>query len=69
MTKKEILQSAKQNIVNGIFWSIGVSIGFAIVTTLLVFVFSRLEALPVIGNFVASIVEATLEALGTDLPK
>ncbi len=64
MTKKEFWTYAKEGMVKGIFWSIGVSIGFAIVTTVLVFVLSQAETLPIIGSAIASIVEATLDALG-----
>lgn len=65
MTKKEFFTYAKEGIVKGIFWSIGVSIGFALVTTLLVFVLSQAETLPVIGSAIASVVRATLESLGS----
>jgi hypothetical protein len=68
MTLKEFAKHAKEGVVKGFFWSIGVTLGFAAITTLLVFVFSRAEALPLVGNAIASIVQATLESLGTGVP-
>jgi len=68
MTLKEFAKHAKEGIVKGFFWSVGVSLGFAVITTLLVFVFSRAETLPIIGHAIASIVQATLESLGTGVP-
>lgn len=59
MTKKEFWEQAKQSVVGGIFWSIGVTIGFAVVSVLLITVFSRVDTIPVIGNFVADVVEQT----------
>ena len=68
MTLKELARHAKEGVVKGFFWSIGVTIGFAVVTSLLVFVLSRAEALPFIGQAIASVVQATLESLGTGVP-
>jgi hypothetical protein len=68
MTKKEFWENAKQGLVNGIFWSIGASIGFAIVTTILVSLMSRAGTLPLLGSFIASIVRSTLQSLGVEVP-
>ncbi len=53
----------KDGIVIGIGWAIGVTIGFAIIATLLVLVFNWLGGLPIIGTFFASVIESTLEQL------
>ena len=64
MTRKEFFTRAKENIVNGIFWSIGVSLGFALVSTFIVAILSQVDTVPVIGNFVASVVTQTEKSLG-----
>lgn len=63
MTKKQIVEYAKEGILKGVFWSIGVSIGFAIVSVLLAFLAANIITLPVIGNAIADIVRVTLESL------
>jgi hypothetical protein len=68
MTKKEFFEQAKRGLVGGIFWSIGVTIGFVIVTLILAFIATNLITLPLIGNALAGVVRATLEALGTPVP-
>ena len=68
MTKKEFISHAKEGVVKGFFWSVGVTLGFAVVTSLLAFIFSRVETLPLIGKFIASIVQATLVSLSTATP-
>lgn len=57
MNKKEFFTTAKTGLVNGIFWAIGASLGFAIVSTLLIAILSNFITIPVIGDFVADIVE------------
>lgn len=59
MTKRKIVDIAKDGLISGIFWSFGVTIGFVIISTVVVAVLSRFDTLPVIGNFVANIVEQT----------
>jgi len=56
---------AREGVVGGIFWSIGVTLGFAIVTLILAFLATNLITVPLIGNAIASIVRATLESLGS----
>ena len=68
MTRKDFFKTAKDSVVRGFFWAIGVSMGLSVVTTLLAFVFTRAETLPLVGGIIASIVQATLESLGTAAP-
>ncbi len=51
----------KDGIMIGIGWAIGVTIGFVLISTILVFVLRNLGGLPLVGHFIASIVEATQE--------
>lgn len=65
MNKKSFWELAREGIVGGIFWSIGVTLGFAIVTLILAFLTANLITVPLIGNAIATIVRATLESLGS----
>ena len=53
----------KDGIFIGIGWAIGVTIGFVIISTILLFALRGLGGLPLVGRFFASIVEATQEQL------
>lgn len=55
----------QEGFVHGVGWSFGVSIGFVLVSTLLVVVFNTLGGLPLVGKGIASIVEVTQESLLT----
>jgi len=59
MSKVDLKQIAKEGIVRGIFWAIGVTIGFAVVSIVLLFIVSPFMRLPVIGQFIADIVYET----------
>lgn len=63
MKDKKIIKDLKEGVIKGFAWSIGVTIGFAFVTTIVAVVLSRIDTVPVIGSFVASIVKETLRAL------
>lgn len=56
---REYMTLFKDGIIRGIGWSIGVTIGFAIVSTILLTVIQFGGGLPIIGNTIAAIVEAT----------
>ncbi len=58
--KKEMF---KRGVVAGIGWAIGVTLGFALVSALLVLIAKALGEVPSIGDFFASIVESTQESL------
>jgi hypothetical protein len=63
MAKCKYGQMFKESLLKGIAWSFGVTIGFVFISTVVVFIFKQAGGLPLIGNFVASIVEATQEQL------
>lgn len=58
----------KQGLVSGIGWAFGVTIGFVLISTFLVFIVGRVGGLPLIGDWLASIVEATLDQLSLRTP-
>jgi hypothetical protein len=66
MSKKS--QLFKEGLIRGIGWAFGVTIGFVIISTILVIVLKSLGGLPVVGGWVASIVEATLSQLAKRTP-
>lgn len=51
------------NLVGGIGWALGMTVGFALLVSLISLVFSYLGGLPLIGNFFASIINHTLTAI------
>lgn len=62
---KDFFKSAREGIIKGFFWSIGVSLGFVFTSLVIVTILSRLVTFPVIGDFVAQVVEATQNSLQT----
>ena len=77
MTKKQLLSPEKHSsykklfkdgIVSGIGWAFGVTIGFVIISTALVLFLEKLGGLPVIGSWIASIVDATQTQLTKRTP-
>lgn len=54
--------------VQGIGWAFGVIIGFVLISTILILILRNLGGLPVIGNWIASIVEATPSQLAKRTP-
>ena len=64
MKKEETKKSFKKGFIGGVGWSLGVTFGFTIVSVFLLFILSRIESVPVIGNIVGKIVESTLQYLG-----
>ena len=53
----------KSGFIAGIGWSFGVTIGFVIISTIVVAILNSLGGLPLIGNFIANIVEETQKQL------
>ena len=53
----------KEGFFAGIGWAFGVTIGFVLVSTLIVFVLRYLGGLPLIGSWIASVVEETQNQL------
>jgi len=54
-----------KHFIAGLGWMAGATIGFALFITLLSLVLKWLGGLPVIGNFAASLIESTSQALET----
>lgn len=55
-SKREIF---KAGIVGGLGWAIGVTIGFAIISIIIIYLVDRAVGIPLIGDWIASVVEAT----------
>lgn len=53
----------KEGFFAGIGWAFGVTIGFVLISTLIVLVLRRLGGLPIIGSWIADIVEETQNQL------
>lgn len=53
----------KEGFFAGIGWAFGVTIGFVIISTLIVLILRHLGGLPVIGSWIADIVEETQNQL------
>jgi len=66
MAKKT--QLFKEGLISGLGWAFGVTIGFVIISTILVVILRNLGGLPVVGNWIASIVEATQKQLTRRAP-
>jgi len=64
-SKRELV---KRGFYSGIGWAFGATIGFAIVSTLLVIFLSKAGGVPLVGSWIARIVEATLQQLSFRSP-
>jgi len=53
----------KKGFVGGIGWSLGVTVGFFLISTVLVYLLGSLGGLPLVGEWIASLVKATQGAL------
>lgn len=53
----------KEGFMAGIGWSFGVTVGFVIISSVLVLVLRSLGGLPLIGSWIATVVEATQSQL------
>ncbi len=60
---KSIFYYIRVGFLKGVGWSFGVTFGFVIISTLIIFVLNKLGGLPVVGGFIADLVEATQESL------
>ncbi len=61
--KKKYGQIFKKGFVRGLGWAFGVTVGFVIISTILLVVLRKLGGLPLVGGWIASVVEATQEQL------
>lgn len=69
---KEIINSSdnisyfktfKRSIIGGIGWAIGVTFGFALISILIVGLFDKAGGVPLVGNWIAQVVDETLQNL------
>lgn len=51
------------NFIGGVAWGLGLTVGLALVTYILSLSVSAFGGLPLVGDFIANIVNSTLEAL------
>lgn len=63
MARETLLQKLKDGFIRGIGWSFGATIGFAIISTLLVILLRSLGGVPLVGTWVADVVQATNQEL------
>ncbi len=60
-------KTKKQHFIDGVIigigWAFGVTLGFVLISTILVFLLQKAGGLPFIGNFIANIVKATQDQL------
>lgn len=57
------IEHIKKGFLNGLGWSIGTTVGFALVVTIIVNLIKFAGGLPVVGGFFASVVESTQQSL------
>lgn len=62
--KKEQFDIFKKGFVGGVGWALGVTVGLVLISSLLVVTLNYLGGLPIIGKWIAAIVEATQAAMG-----
>jgi hypothetical protein len=65
---EEIRKLIKNGFYTGLGWAAGVTIGFALVSTIVVVVLNRLGGIPIVGGFLAEIVSATTDQLSGRTP-
>ena len=66
MTKKKKISNTerfKRGFITGIGTAFGATVGFAIVSTVIIFILQHLGGLPLIGSWIANIVKYTQNAL------
>ena len=67
-TKITFTELLRRGFYSGVGWAFGATVGFVIVSTILVFTLQLAGGLPVVGNFFASLVQATIEQLSKRTP-
>ena len=60
---KPLGRMLRDNFLGGIFWALGTTLGFALIIVVVGFAFRSLGGVPLIGNWIAGIVESTNEVL------
>jgi hypothetical protein len=56
-------EKLKDGFIRGIGWAFGVTVGFFLVSSLLVIILNALGGIPLLGSWIADIVEVTQEQL------
>lgn len=56
--KKEIFLN---NIIGGFGWSIGATIGIAIIFAILTYIVAKINLVPIVGNFVTDVIKEVLQ--------
>lgn len=56
--KKEIFVN---NFIGGIAWALGATVGLAIIVTVLGFILKNINLVPVVGNFVADVINFIID--------
>jgi phage shock protein PspC (stress-responsive transcriptional regulator) len=57
------IKTFKEGFIGGLGWSFGVTIGFVVISTIVVAILNALGGLPIIGSFIAAIVRETQNQL------
>jgi hypothetical protein len=65
---RKFVDNFKEGIIKGFAWSIGATLGFALVSTVLLGILKSAGGVPLVGSWVATIVEATADSLTTRTP-
>lgn len=60
---KQKIELLKDGFFAGVGWAFGVTVGFVLISSLIVLVLQNLGGLPLIGSWIASIVEETQKQL------
>ena len=67
-TKLTFAELLRRGFYSGVGWAFGATLGFVIVSTILAFILRQAGGLPVVGNFIATIVQSTIEQLSKRTP-
>lgn len=68
LAKEDVTKLLRSGFYSGLGWAVGVTLGFALVSTIIVFILNQLGGIPFIGSWLASIVQATTDQLSVRTP-
>ncbi len=63
MTRRKLRETMLHSFVGGIFTGLGITVGIAILAYILSLIVNLVGGLPLVGNYLANIIEATIYAL------
>jgi Domain of unknown function (DUF5665) len=69
LDKKSVFKLIKEGFFGGIGWAAGVTVGFALVSTIVIYSLQLAGGIPIVGRFFAQIVDSTLLQLDTKAPQ